>query len=166
MYRVYLGLGSNLGNRLQFLTRAMKEIKNIARIDSVSSIYETQPVGMESGKMFYNMAVGIETADAPDILLRKIKFIETSLGRDQNKNLQDRQIDIDILLYEGLVVQNETLNVPHVNMTSRRFVLAPLHEIAPDIIHPVSGKTIGELLRQCRDNNKAERITQTLNLTI
>src|SRR6266705_3549022 len=98
MFRVFLGLGSNLGDRLSYLTRTIAEIKAIAIVNSTSSIYETEPVGMESENFFYNMAIEIETESQPPELLRRIKNIERKIGRKSRARMSDREIDIDILL--------------------------------------------------------------------
>lgn len=166
MFLVYVGLGSNLGDRLQFLTNALEEIRHNVRIRSLSSVYETEPVGMESSSMFYNIAACIETDIFPVELLGEMKKVEKKLGRKTTRSVGDREIDIDLLLYRGWAYQDRNVTVPHPKLESRRFVLEPMNEIAPTAIHPVSGKTIGTLLRQCRDHNKVERTLQLLNLTI
>ncbi|MBI1806348.1 MAG: 2-amino-4-hydroxy-6-hydroxymethyldihydropteridine diphosphokinase [Ignavibacteria bacterium] len=157
MYTVYLGLGSNLGDRLSNLSRAVEEINGVASIIDVSSIYETEPVEMDSENLFYNMVLGISTPDDPPLLLVKLKKIEKKLGRKARTHLEPRLIDIDILLYRGLAYEDHTVRVPHPALEHRRFALQPLNEIAPTAVHPILEKTIASLLRACRDRHRVVR---------
>ena len=164
MYRVYLGMGSNIGDRLKFLTQAVEEISAIAIIHSISSVYEADPVGMASEQLFYNLALSIDTHDRPPELLKKLKHIERKLGRRRSSHLRDREIDIDILLYRGWSYDDESVTVPHPHLMQRRFVLEPLNEIEPIAIHPVFGQTIATLLRHCRDHSTVVRTSHVINL--
>ena len=157
MYNVYLGLGSNRGNRLEQLNRAVAEIGRIAELMTVSSVYETEPVGMEHAGPFLNMAASIQTEDDPPLLLVKLKNIEKGMGRRTSARLEPRTIDIDILLYRGVAYEDHTVRVPHPMLEHRRFALDPLHEIAPTAVHPTLEKTIATLLRQCRDRHAVTR---------
>lgn len=165
MYNVYLGLGSNLGQRLENLSRAVDEIHSIATVTGTSSIYETEPVDLDSEEPFLNMVVGIHTPDDPPLLLVKLKKIERKLGRKRQVHMDSRIIDIDILLYRGLAYEDHTVRVPHPALEHRRFVLEPLNEIAPTAVHPVLEKTVATLLRNCRDRHKVVRTEYHLNLT-
>ena len=165
MYLVYLGLGSNLGNRLDNLAAAAAALGRIAAITSLSSVYETEPVGMDGGP-FYNMAAGIQTDDDPPLLLVKLKKIEKDLGRRHTGRLEPRTIDIDILLYRGLAYEDHTVRVPHPMLEHRRFALEPLHEIAPTAVHPTLEKTVATLLRQCRDRHAVARTEYQIPSTI
>lgn len=150
MERVYLGLGSNLGDRRKHIENALRLMEErIGTIVSLSSFYETEPWGFVSCHAFLNAAVCLDTSLSPDALLEATQEIERLLGR-RHKSVQkvyhDRPIDIDILLYGNMTIRTETLTVPHPEMAGRRFVMEPLAEIAPDTVHPVYGKTMRELL--------------------
>lgn len=157
MYTVYLGLGSNLGKRLENLSRAVEAIGSVMPVVSCSSVYETEPVDMDEGDRFYNMAAGVLTPDDPPLLLVTLKSIERKLGRRLPSHGLSRVIDIDILLYRGLAYEDHTVRVPHPALPSRRFALEPLNEIAPTAVHPLLEKTIASLLRQCRDRHQVTR---------
>jgi len=165
VYKVYLGLGSNLGNRIQNLTRAVEEIAAVATVNAVSSVYETAPVGMESGEDFLNCAMAIQTEDDPPLLIVTLNAIEKKLGRRHPSHLEPRLIDIDILMYRGLSYHDHTVTVPHPGLPHRRFVLEPLNEIAPTAVHPVIGKTVASLLRQCHDQHRVVRTDQPVFTT-
>ncbi len=153
-YRAYLGLGSNIGLRLDRLTEAIAGVARIANITAVSSVYETEPVGMEGADDFLNMAVAIETDDDPPLLLVKMRIIEKAMGRKPSTHPGPRPIDIDILLYRGMAYDDHMVCVPHPRLHLRRFALEPLNEIAPTALHPTMEKTIAWLLRNCRDSHR------------
>lgn len=152
---VYLGLGSNLGNRNELLREALRNIDlRIGRVVALSSFYETAPDGFDSDNFFLNAACHIQTQLSAEEVLEVTQVIERELGRRQKSAGQgyaDRPIDIDILLYDGLVVELPHLQIPHPRMHERAFVLLPLADIAPEAIHPISGKTIAELKRELPD---------------
>jgi 2-amino-4-hydroxy-6-hydroxymethyldihydropteridine diphosphokinase len=157
VYSVYLGLGSNLGNRLENLNRAVDAIAGIATVLKVSSVYSTEPVGMESGGEFLNAVVAVQTHDDPPLLCVHLQAIERKLGRRHPSHMEPRTIDIDILLYRGLAYEDHTVTVPHPGLPYRKFVLEPLNEIAPTAVHPLLEKTVASLLRQCRDQHTVEK---------
>jgi 2-amino-4-hydroxy-6-hydroxymethyldihydropteridine diphosphokinase len=147
MKTAYLGLGSNVGNREQHIETALAKLAAPdLRVTRVSSIYETEPVGFAAQRLFLNLAVEIETGLFPMQLLTRISKIEQALGRVRTIENGPRTIDIDILLYGRTVIHGGKLEVPHSRMAERRFVLAPLAELAPDLRHPVTHKTIRAML--------------------
>lgn len=149
MATVYLGLGTNLGNKEANLRTAIYKLQErIGKQVSLSSFYETAPWGFESDHSFLNAAIGLETSLSPIEILHITQEIEKELGRTKksvNGSYSDRLIDIDILLYDTLVLQTPELTIPHPLMTERDFVMKPLIEIAGNIIHPTRQKTLSEL---------------------
>ncbi len=165
-YRVFLGLGSNLGVRQDYINRAALEIARIpgGRLLWCSSVYETDPYGNTEQGKFLNAVAEIETPLDPPALLLEVKRIEAALGRTASGHWGPREIDIDILLYDGLVHSAGGLEVPHPDMERRRFVLVPLREIAPDLVHPVTGLTVTEMADACRDGSRIVRTTHHIRL--
>jgi 2-amino-4-hydroxy-6-hydroxymethyldihydropteridine diphosphokinase len=145
----YIGIGSNLGNREENCYRAIELLeKKGIKIKKKSSLYETEPWGIEQQPMFLNMAVEIETELEPEKLLRLLKDIETKLGRKGTFKWGPRIIDLDILLFDDIIINKKDLKIPHPLMHKRDFVLNPLNEIAPEINHPLLNCRIDELVQQ------------------
>jgi 2-amino-4-hydroxy-6-hydroxymethyldihydropteridine diphosphokinase len=156
----FLGLGSNLGDREAFLNEAIALIGlKAGKVVSSSSIYETEPWGFQSKDKFLNMVVEIETDLDPDSLLLKLLEIESGMGRERkNTGYSSRNIDIDILIYDNLCINKPDLHIPHPMLHRRRFVLVPLCDIAPGVIHPVLKKSIADLLTDCTDTSMIVRV--------
>ncbi|WP_304302451.1 2-amino-4-hydroxy-6-hydroxymethyldihydropteridine diphosphokinase [Phocaeicola plebeius] len=152
MATVYLGLGTNLGDKEANLRTAIYKLQErIGKQVSLSSFYETAPWGFESDHSFLNAAIGLETSLSPIEILHITQEIEKELGRTKksvNGSYSDRLIDIDILLYDTLVLQTPELTIPHPLMTERDFVMNPLIEIAGNVIHPTRQKTLSELYQE------------------
>lgn len=150
MFIAYLGIGSNLGNREENCLRAIELLeKKGIKIKKRSSLYETKPWGIENQPLFLNMAIEIETNLQPEKLLKLLKDIEVELGRKNTIKWGPRIIDLDILLFNDIIVDKKDLKIPHPLMHKREFVLKPLSEIAPEIYHPLLKCRIDELLQQC-----------------
>ena len=148
MARVYIGLGSNLGNREQFLEKARERINRLpgTAIIAESSVEETDPVGYTDQPGFLNQVIKVETGLSPHDLLDKLSGIETELGRTRDIPMGPRKIDCDILLYDERVIEDERLTVPHTGIRKRPFVLRQLIEIEGDLRDPVTSETYREVL--------------------
>jgi 2-amino-4-hydroxy-6-hydroxymethyldihydropteridine diphosphokinase len=144
---VYLGLGANLGDRLANLRLALARLQTLARLDGVSSLYETEPQGVSDQPLFLNAVCRVSTGLEPQALLRFLKNLEQEIGRQPGgRKWEPRPIDLDILLYGDRVVDVPELTVPHPRLAERAFILVPLCELTPDLHHPLLGKTMKELL--------------------
>ena len=160
MKKVFLGIGTNLGERETNLKEAVTAIgKNIGTVLKCSSLYETEPWGFKSENQFLNIVVEAETKLTPSGVLGAILMIEAFMGRTRSeKQYSSRVIDIDILLYEDIVIDEISLKIPHPLMHKRRFVLVPLCEIAAELVHPVLKKNIATLLNLCEDKSEVWKI--------
>lgn len=146
---VYLSLGSNMGDRESLLELSIKEInEQIGEVTKVSGKYETEPWGFVSANKFINMAIEVQSSLSPSEISKRVHQIEYDLGRRRDTRLtgyQDRVIDIDILMIDNIVSNEEYLTLPHPRMHQREFVLQPMCEIAPNVVHPTLGVTIKEI---------------------
>jgi 2-amino-4-hydroxy-6-hydroxymethyldihydropteridine diphosphokinase len=143
--QIYLSIGSNMGDRRKYLKYAVERLS--ARLDSVkvSSLYATEPWGNTEQPEFLNLCLSGKTSSSPEELLELTRSIEKSLGRTHQEKWGPREIDIDILFYDNAIIKTAALEIPHPYVSERAFVLIPLNEIAPDLIHPVLKVSISKL---------------------
>lgn len=162
MAKVYLLTGSNLGDKYKNLQQAARQISAQAGvIRERSSVYESPPWGFDHPEFFYNQVLSVETNLSPDELICTLLDIEEFMGRTRSgSGYQARLIDLDILFYDQLIFHNNKLEIPHPRLHLRRFTLVPLNEIAPDLVHPLMKKTVRDLLYQCPDEGKVEKVSQ------
>lgn len=157
---VFLLLGSNQGDPPGRLAEAAKKIEeNAGKILVASAVYRTEAWGVQHQPDFYNQVLRIETSYSPQMLLNQLLAIEESMGRVRRQKWGPRIIDIDLLFYDQQVIDVPGLQLPHPGIPHRKFTLLPLFELAPDFIHPVSGKRIRMLLEECADPLRVERVT-------
>lgn len=159
MKRVFLSLGSNLGDRIKNIKQALDALSAAGiEVRRVSSFYRTEPVDFKQQPWFVNCVAEVATDLLPLQLLKTLQRVERDLGRLRVIDKGPRKIDIDILLYENVVVHSATLNIPHERMADRKFVLVPLREIAPELRHPLTEWTVVEMLSKTMDTSMVIRI--------
>lgn len=162
MNTAYLLLGSNEGDRVDWLNKAIEQLQETCgQVTQQSDLYETAAWGIEDQPSFLNMALCISTTLQPTTLLKNINIIEANLGRQRTLKWGQRTLDIDILFYNSEVINLPELIVPHPQLEKRRFALVPLNEIAPDLMHPISHKKIAQLLDECEDTLEAKKFIPT-----
>lgn len=159
MTKVFLGLGSNVGNREAYLQKALSHIEGLpgTKILERSDVYETEPVGEKNQADFLNSVVEISTDCSPRELHQRLKEIEVSVGRTAGPRWGPREIDIDILYFGALILKTDDLQIPHPERSRRRFVLEPLAKLAPDFCDPESGKTMPAMLEACPDHSSVRK---------
>jgi len=159
MSKVYFSIGSNKGNRSQLINEAIDKIDiSIGKVEQKSSIYETQSWGFKSNN-FFNVCLLIESSLSLESIFNKILKIEKDMGRLKSGNkYSDRCIDIDILFVEDIIVNSKNLIIPHPRLHLRKFVLTPMLDLAPDLIHPILNKSIKQLELECDDNDQPKKI--------
>jgi 2-amino-4-hydroxy-6-hydroxymethyldihydropteridine diphosphokinase len=155
----YLLIGGNQGDRLKYLRSAVNMIsQETGKIIRMSSVYETEPFGFQDKNQFLNICIMVETDLSPYGTLENVSDIENSLGRNRKPDKYvSRNIDIDILFYDDLIINNPSLTIPHPEIHNRNFALVPMAEISPEYIHPVIGKTILSLLKESTDKHNVVR---------
>jgi len=156
----YIGIGSNVGNKVDQCEKAISEILKVDRHKLLvkSSLFKTKPIGYTSQDWFVNGVIKIETDLEPLDLLRVLKTIESQLGRKETFRWGPRMIDLDILIFDDREMRTEDLQIPHPLLHERQFVLVPLAEIDRDLVHPVLEKTIGELLKNLKEDQGVEKL--------
>jgi 2-amino-4-hydroxy-6-hydroxymethyldihydropteridine diphosphokinase len=159
MKRVYLSLGSNLGDRAARIRKALEELMAAGlEVVQVSSFYQTEPVDFHPQRWFVNCVAEVGTSWMPLQLLKIVQSIERKLGRKPGIPKGPRPIDIDILLYENTVVRSSALTIPHARLHERRFVLVPLLELAPNLRHPVTQRSVVEMLHDTQDRSQVIKL--------
>lgn len=163
-HRMYIGIGSNLGDRRANTAEAIDRISKIpdTRVVRASSLYESEPLG-DAKTWFVNSVIEVETELSAEAMLKRLKAIEQAMGRKRVKGKRwgSRIIDLDILLSENEVVDKRTLRVPHPEMHKRRFVLLPLAELAPHVVHPGLGQSVSALLATLKDSKRVTLLPRT-----
>ena len=164
-HNCYISIGSNLGDRLLNIDRSIVELSFFTKIIQYSSYYETQSWGYHDDNDYVNIVVHVQTSLRPDVLLKKLKFIESKMGRKLNNNVyySARLIDLDILFFDDIVYEKNDLIVPHPKLYNRKFVLVPLCEISPKFKCPVKKTTIEHLLLQTHDDSRISLFKKSLN---
>jgi len=160
--RVFIGMGSNLGERAFNLRKASELLAMVpsTKVIRSSSVYETSPVGLPDQPRFLNAVIELMTSLTARDLLKELKKIEKKLGRKRTVRWGPRIIDLDLLLYGDDVIALEELTVPHPGLSERKFVLVPLAELDPAVVHPVEHETIGVILARCTSTEQVERYQQ------
>ncbi len=160
MAHAYIGFGSNIDDRLDYITQALRllsEADNVSLIQ-VSSLYETEPVGYEEQEWFLNGVVAVETDLSVHRLLGSLKDIEKEVGRQHRMRWRPREVDLDLLIYDQCCVNTSDLIVPHPEMHQRSFVLVPFAEVAPDVLHPILQQNIRTLLSNLNDEKTVKLV--------
>jgi len=165
MARVFLGLGTNLGDRAGNLRMAVNALSGLGEVTQLSRIYETAPLYVLDQPAFLNMAAQLDTDLPPLPLLDRLKQLEEELGRVAALRYGPRHIDLDILLYDDLVMDHDRLSIPHPRLAERRFALAPLADIAAQVAHPRTGTTIAQLLAALPDSPEDRVEASTISLS-
>jgi len=158
--RAFIGLGSNVGQRREHITKAIELLRRTPLIEVLqqASWYETEPVGVEGQRWFINTAVEVETKLAPRELLDRLKEIERIVGRQERGRWGPREVDLDLLLYGNLILEEDGLILPHPELHRRRFALEPLCELAPDVNHPRLGRSLRQLLADLDGRKRVIRL--------
>ena len=159
MENIYLSMGSNVGNRGNYLREAINELKNdsFIQIKNISSVFETEPIGIVNQPLFLNLVLNIKTSYLPEKLLDICKNIEKKIGRITRDKWHEREIDIDIIFFNDMIIETDRLTIPHPELYNRQFVLIPLSEIAPDFQCPKTMEAIKQILFQCPDKTKVKK---------
>jgi len=162
MAQVFIGLGSNLGGRLNYLKQALTEMAHLpsTAVITCSSVYETDPVGVKEQPIFLNVVAELDSTLIPYELFTGLKRIEREIGRTRSERWGPREIDLDLLYYGREVVNDQGLHVPHPEIANRRFVLVPMKEIAPAYFDPLRHLSIEELLHRCTDTSAVRKSAQ------
>ncbi len=167
-HKLFLGLGGNTGNKHTTFSETLRLISDkVGNLVTISPLFATPPWGFESSDIFWNMVVQVDTHHSPEEVLHSVVEIEERFGRVRRSGVYlSRQMDIDILLFDQMILDSAKLTIPHPLMTSRRFVMEPLARIAPLVLHPITGKTIRDLLLECPDDATITEISDGSDLLV
>jgi 2-amino-4-hydroxy-6-hydroxymethyldihydropteridine diphosphokinase len=162
-HQLFLSLGGNLGDKKEIFTSTIRMIENrIGHPVKISSVYESPSWGFRSRHFFWNQVLEVETALSPEEVLTEIRSIEKFFGRKRRSgDYLSRKMDIDILFYDDIILENDELTLPHPMIAFRRFVLEPLSEVAPDFFHPVLMDKVIHILSRCKDSAEVNIIFNT-----
>ncbi|MCK9255694.1 MAG: 2-amino-4-hydroxy-6-hydroxymethyldihydropteridine diphosphokinase [Bacteroidales bacterium] len=163
MNKLYLGIGGNLGNRIENIQKTLSLIaEKIGKIEKLSSIYLSEAWGFQHKKYFTNIVIKLNTEKSPEKTLKLISEIELKLKRIRNsQDYEGRTMDIDILFYNNEIIKTKDLIIPHPHIQDRLFVLLPLSEIEKDLLHPIFKKTSLEILKECEDKGQIRKLNCT-----
>ncbi len=156
LHTAFIALGSNLEPRRERVDKAIESLRGLGEIVNVSSIYNTAPMGYREQPEFLNAVLEMKTHLTPLRMLKKMRAIELELGRQERPRWHEREIDLDLLFWDDFVLKESALTLPHPGIAERKFVLEPLAEIAPNFVHPKSGKTIARMLEELLRNEKPD----------
>ena len=156
----YLSLGTNLGNRRAYLSRAIGLLRKMGHLFICSSVYETSPWGRVDQPYFLNQVVGLSVLRPAQVLSQHLRRAEQQLGRSRRQHWGPREIDIDLLYYGNTILNTPTLTLPHPQLHKRLFVLRPMVEVAPTWVHPVFDKTQSELMAMCKDKGVVKKVDE------
>ena len=166
MQRIFIGLGSNVGDRISHMRSAVRALRGMPGVEvrACSSAYETEPVGDIVQPDFLNAAVEVRSDLTPPEMLKRLKETELRVGRTPGERWGQREIDLDLLFVGDLVVTGERMKVPHPEARNRKFVLIPLAEIASSFPDPLTGRRISDLLQSCTDTKRVTRISESIDV--
>ena len=162
MVKAYIGLGSNTGNREKNLSRAFSIINNTLDVKAKSSVYEAEPIGYMYDDWFLNAVLEVETDLEPEQLLRRLQMIEDQFGRNRSIKYGKVTLDLDLLFYEDKVMERFDLQIPHTKIPDRRFVLLPMSEIAPEFVHPITNKSMKDMLKEVGREKSVKKIRRKI----
>lgn len=161
MVKAYIGIGTNT-NRDKNIVRALGILENIFDVTKKSSIYETEPVGFLNDNWFLNSVIEIETELEPELLLKRLQMMENQFGRQRHVKYGKITLDLDLLFYDDKIMERFDLQIPHMKIPDRRFVLLPMNEIAPEYVHPITNKRVKDMLKEVGKDKVVKKVRRKL----